>query len=311
MEPNWREIEVMSTVLEFLGSSANSAVLAMQALVWPLLFFSLLGLIVKRRAFLTDLMRAFPASTVNVGLMLFNVVFVGPLIVVLSQWMHHLFDDFGLRLVNVDAWAGVHPAIVVLIAVFAGDFAGYWRHRLEHTPILWPSHAVHHSDEEMTWLTLQRFHPVNRVTTFVFDTAVLLALGLPPFAVIANNWVRHYYGYFIHADLPWTFGRASLLFVSPAMHRWHHAADPRYFQTNFATVFSVFDRLFGTYRVPGPCTAPLGVTDDMRPTVVGQLSYMLQPRAYRSITGRKATLFRWRANDGERVGEPGDARDLT
>ncbi len=125
------------------------------------------------------------------------------------------------------------------------------------------------------------------ITTFTIDSAVLLWLGLPPFAVIANALVRQYYGYFIHADLPWTYGPLGKVFVSPAMHRWHHAKDPRYFQTNFATVFSIFDRAFGTFRVPGPCDVALGVTDDMAPTLVGQLRYAVTPKAY-------AGLIKWR-----------------
>lgn len=149
----------------------------------------------------------------------------------------------------------------------------------------------------MTWLTLLRFHPVNRITTHAIDSLGLLLLGLPAYAVISNNIIRHYYGFFIHADLPWTYGRANLIFVSPAMHRWHHAADPQYFLTNFATVFSIFDRLFGTYKAPGPCTSPLGVTDKIKPTLLGQLTYMLEPRAYRSIRDGSATLFQWRRNE--------------
>jgi hypothetical protein len=133
----------------------------------------------------------------------------------------------------------------------------------------------------MTWLTLERFHPINRLTTFLIDSSALLLLGLPPAALIANMLVRHYYGYLIHADLPWTYGPLGRVFVSPAMHRWHHAADKAAFDTNYATVFSIFDQAFGTYRVPGPCTVPLGVTDDMAPTLAGQMSYAFSPRAYR------------------------------
>ena len=43
--------------------------------------------------------------------------------------------------------------------------------------------------------------------------------------------------------------------------------------SNFATVFSVFDRAFGTYYVPGLCTVPLGVNDDMGKGTLGQLLY--------------------------------------
>jgi sterol desaturase/sphingolipid hydroxylase (fatty acid hydroxylase superfamily) len=132
---------------------------------------------------------------------------------------------------------------------------------------------VHHSDTEMTWLTLSRFHPINRLTTMAIDTSCLALLGFPEWALIANVLVRHYYGEFIHADLPWTYGPAGRVFVSPVMHRWHHARDVTGAGSNFATVFSVFDQAFGTYYVPGLCTVPLGVNDDMGRGTSGQLMY--------------------------------------
>jgi sterol desaturase/sphingolipid hydroxylase (fatty acid hydroxylase superfamily) len=55
------------------------------------------------------------------------------------------------------------------------------------------------------------------------------------------------------------------------MHRWHHARDVEGSGSNFATVFSVFDRAFGTYYVPGLCTVPLGVVDEIRPSTVGRI----------------------------------------
>ncbi len=70
---------------------------------------------------------------------------------------------------------------------------------------------IHHSDTDMTWLTLSRFHPINRITTALIDTFFLALLGFPTWALVANNLVRHYYGEFIHADLPWTYGRFGTL----------------------------------------------------------------------------------------------------
>ena len=201
-------------------------------------------------------------------------------------------NRYGLILISPETWSGLPFWILifigVFIGVFIGDFVGYWRHRLEHTPLLWPAHAVHHSDMQMTWLALERFHPINRLTTFAIDSGVLLVLGLPVEVVLANNFVRHYYGYFVHADLPWTFGPLGRIFVSPAMHRWHHAADKAAFDTNYATVFSVFDQAFGTFRVPGTCTAPLGVTDTIGTSLGSQLSYAFLPRACRRLFKPKA-----------------------
>lgn len=211
-----------------------------------------------------------------------------PLIAFGATFLSGLINENGLILLDAAIWSSVPAPIIALIAVFLGDFIGYWRHRLEHSALLWPSHAVHHSDTEMTWFTLVRFHPINRLTTFVIDSSFLMILGLPAWAVVANNIVRHYYGYLIHADLPWTYGPLGRIFVSPVMHRWHHAANVRAFNTNYATVFSIFDRTFGTFRVPGLCHVPLGVTDDMAPTLAGQIFYAFSPRAYRRLFRQKA-----------------------
>ncbi|MWD28774.1 sterol desaturase family protein [Aquicoccus sp. SCR17] len=237
--------------------------------------------------------RAAKESGLNASILIFNTALLLPIISIASVATSDIAGWIGISDFGRSFWTGLTPGLVIFMAVFWGDFVGYWRHRLEHSPLLWPSHAVHHSDTEMTWLTLERFHPINRITTFLIDSTALLALGFPPYAVVANNLVRHYYGYFIHADLPWTYNRWSLVFVSPAMHRWHHAADPRAFDTNFATVFSIFDRIFGTYRVPGPCDVPLGVTDKMAPTLIGQMGYAFTPRAYARV--------RWPRSNGSKL----------
>lgn len=283
----------MDFIVDLLVSSGLSAVEAMRSLAWPFLFFGALALGLRRGALIEDFRRVLRQSVLNVKLFLFNTIVIVPLIIVLAQWFAGFVAERDLTLFAPSFWAEWHPVVVIAASIFVADFVGYWRHRFEHTPLLWPSHAVHHSDEEMTWLTLERFHPVNRMTTFLIDKSVLLLLGVPPYALIANAMVRHYYGFFIHADLPWTYGRASWLFVSPAMHRWHHSKDSRFFNANYATVFSVFDRAFGTYAVPGPCDAPLGITDPVKPTLIGQLAYMLEPRAYRRLADGSATLLRW------------------
>ena len=274
---------MLEALSAFAQSSWDALRGAFEAMLWPAAAFFLLGCIVKGKTLFTDIARAASESSLNIQIGLFNLIFIAPLIAMAALALEHAYLTLGLSLIDPAIWLSLPGWMVLFIGVFIGDFIGYWRHRLEHTPLLWPSHAVHHSDTEMTWLALERFHPINRFTTFFVDTVALILLGLPIEAVVANNLVRHYYGYFIHADLPWTYGPLAYIFVSPAMHRWHHAADPAAFDTNYATVFSVFDRAFGTYRVPGPCTAPLGVTDRMSPTLAGQLGYAFSPRAYRRL----------------------------
>jgi sterol desaturase/sphingolipid hydroxylase (fatty acid hydroxylase superfamily) len=128
----------------------------------------------------------------------------------------------------------------------------------------------------MTWTTGVRFHPLNRLTTALIDSTALALIGFPPEAIMINAYVRHYYGLFIHMDLPWTYGPLGRIFVSPAMHRWHHIRDANGAGVNFATVFSVFDQAFRTHHTPGPCTVPLGVRHAIGRDPVSQLLWPLK-----------------------------------
>ena len=242
--------------------------------------FVTLALAVKGRRVFADARRAANEMQLNVMMHVVDLLIVGPWLVALIAGIAYTVDWTGMRILRPEQWNLLPPVIVGFAAVFAGDFIGYWRHRLEHTRFLWPSHAVHHSDTELSWLTLFRFHPVNRVTTTLVDFGFLLILGFPEYALVVSVFIRHHYGFLIHADLPWTFGKWGYLFVSPAMHQWHHARDPAAYSTNFATVFAIFDRAFGTFRVPGICTAPLGVSDDMGQGLIGQLKHPFLGSSY-------------------------------
>ena len=272
---------MVQIVTDFFLSSGMALAKALDGLLLPAAFFLLLAMLTKGAKLFADMRRAVGQTSLNVQIMAFNILIIAPLIALASQALSALVAVSDFYLVAPERWAALPSWLVIFVAVFVGDFVGYWRHRLEHTRLLWPAHAVHHSDTDMTWLALERFHPINHISTFVIDSGALFLLGFPPSAVVANVLVRHYYGYFIHADLPWTFGPLGKILVSPAMHRWHHAADTAAFNTNYATVFSAFDRAFGTFRVPGPCTVPLGVTDRIAPTLRGQIGYAFSPRAYR------------------------------
>jgi len=182
-------------------------------------------------------------------------------------------------------WNWLGPIGTGLSAIVICDFLGYWCHRLFHTRWLWPSHSIHHSDTQLSWLTLLRSHPFDRFGTLI-DLLGMILLGLPDWAVITAVLVRHYYGHIIHADLPWTLGRFNLIFISPAMHRWHHALEFRGAGVNYATVFSVFDRAFGTFYAPGPCHEPTGIHDTIAPGLIGQ--YLHPVRTWASWLTRPA-----------------------
>ena len=247
--------------------------LVVEPLFWSALAFALLAVALKGRDALEAARRAANETRITLCMYVVDLLLVGPPLGLAIGIITFTVQRYSLVLTPESLWSTLGIPATVGITVFIGDFASYWRHRLEHTRWLWPAHAIHHSDTEMTWLTGNRFHPVNRLVTTIVDNTVLALLGAPAWAIAANEFIRHYYGEFVHADLPWTLGRLGTIFVSPAMHRWHHARDVTGSGSNFATVFSVFDRVFGSLYVPGPCSVPLGVTDDIGNSALRQLMF--------------------------------------
>ena len=250
------------------------------ALLAPTGLFLALALFVQGRAALRPSQVLRQSVLFNVSITALNAVFLMPIIPVVWSAINQL-PGFGLQ----SFWTTVPSPALFLIVLFVSDFFAYWRHRLEHSVILWPVHSLHHSDPAMNWTTLERFHPINRLTTYAIDTALLALLGFPPEALAFNALVRHYYGFILHMDLPWTYGPLGRVFVSPVMHRWHHAQEARAFGSNFASIFSIFDRAFKTHYCPGVCDAPLGV-EGASGNVVDELIHPFRPSSYSTLPFR-------------------------
>lgn len=244
--------------------------------------FFLLALVVKGARAISDGRAAAAQTMTNFILFVMDALTVGPALGLASATLYTALHAPGAIYAGEVFWTWLGPVGTVLSAVFICDFLGYCNHRLYHTSWLWPSHAIHHSDTRLTWFTLLRMHPFNRIGTLI-DLLGMILLGLPDWAVISAVLVRHYYGHLIHADLPWTLGRFNLIFISPAMHRWHHALEHRGAGVNFATVFSIFDRAFGTFYAPGTCNEPTGVHDKIAPGLIGQYLHPVRTWAARKM----------------------------
>jgi sterol desaturase/sphingolipid hydroxylase (fatty acid hydroxylase superfamily) len=140
--------------------------------------------------------------------------------------------------------------VQALIFLVASDFLLYWFHRLYHGRQMWKYHAVHHSSEELDWISAARFHPVNILLGTVIVDAALLLAGISPNIML---WVGPFttaHSAFVHANLNWTFGPLKYVIATPVFHRWHHTAADRGGSSNFAGTFPVIDLIFGTFYMP-------------------------------------------------------------
>ena len=233
------------------------------------LFFGAAALLIKR-ARLLERFRPFSREfRLNILYYLMNVIAIGPLVVLAIDHISR-FTHAHLALVTPDFYASWPVLLTLLWAVLLSDFIGYWRHRMMHGRMLWPAHAIHHSDREMCWLSLERFHPVNYLIAAFCNIMALSMLGLPVWAVGLNSLIRHYYGYWIHADLPFTYGPLKKVFVSPMMHRWHHTRDMDAIGRNYATVFAFHDVAFGSFYLPEGRELRLGIEDKGFPDDIGR-----------------------------------------
>ena len=138
----------------------------------------------------------------------------------------------------------------MIIFLIGEDFLLYWTHRLFHGQRMWRYHAVHHSSEELEWVSAARFHPVNLFLGSVAADVVMLLIGISPDALVALAPFTIAHSAFVHANLNWTLGPFRYVIAGPVFHRWHHTAADRGGEKNFAATFPILDVIFGTFYMP-------------------------------------------------------------
>lgn len=157
-----------------------------------------------------------------------------------------------------------------IIFLIGEDIILYWTHRWFHGPKMWKYHAVHHSSEELEWISAARFHPINLFLGSVAADVVMLFAGISPnvFLVLGPLTIAH--SAFVHANLDWTLGPFKYVIASPVFHRWHHTTADRGGEKNFAATFPILDVLFGTFYMPaGELPDRYGITDRTFPETFG------------------------------------------
>jgi sterol desaturase/sphingolipid hydroxylase (fatty acid hydroxylase superfamily) len=150
---------------------------------------------------------------------------------------------------------GIPYKVQFAVGFAALDLTAYLSHRLFHAVApMWRVHQVHHSETDLDLTTGFRFHPVEALFTQGLVLITIALLGTPPGAVVFSGLAIIFQDFFTHANLrvPETADRVlRLLIITPAMHRVHHSEAIPEQNTNFGTVFSLWDRLFGTYFAGG------------------------------------------------------------
>lgn len=147
---------------------------------------------------------------------------------------------------------GIPPALAGIFGFFILDFIVWLEHVASHKiPLFWRIHRMHHADNGFDVTTALRFHPIEILLSMLWKAFVIVALGIPPLAVLLFEIVLNGMSMFNHANIRLDLRADRVLravVVTPDMHRVHHSVLRRETDSNYGFNFSFWDRLFGTYR---------------------------------------------------------------
>lgn len=175
-----------------------------------------------------------------------------------SDWA--VANDFGI--IN---WLPEMPLwLYVVLGVMLLDLIGaYTAHWVEHkVKPFWMIHLVHHTDHNVDTTTANRHHPLESLIRYFFTLFGVLIIGAPIGIIMLYQSLSVVLSQFNHANirLPRKIDDAlSWVIVSPDMHKVHHHYVLPYTDSNYGNIFSIWDRLFGTYMKLDPEKIVYGV----------------------------------------------------
>lgn len=150
-------------------------------------------------------------------------------------------------------WMNVNQWLFLILGLLLLDLIGAWFiHFIEHKiKWMWKFHMVHHADTHVDTTTANRHHPGESVFRAVFTMIGVIVCGAPMWLVMLYQSMSAVLSQFNHANirLPlWLDKAISWVIVSPDMHKVHHHYVRPQTDSNYGNIFSVWDRLFGTFN---------------------------------------------------------------
>jgi len=216
----------------------------------PAIFFKLL--FIGRFVFFTTIEIIRPARTLNyLSVIGKDLLFYGSF-----RWL-----ILPICLYLNDVVPGYHPApaaiahlplgVRILLYFILADFGHYWMHRLTHTQFFWRVHKWHHAPTYMYWLggartTIPDFFIVNIPYVLAYSMVYIspwwMATATAVVSIFQNDWM--------HMNVAWRSKWLEWIFVTPRYHHIHHSDNPEHYGRNMGSLFTIWDRLFGTYLDP-------------------------------------------------------------
>lgn len=186
-------------------------------------------------------------------------------------------NQFGLLhfLPPVSIW--IYTLIGLMLLDLIGAYLAHWaEHKIK---LFWRFHLIHHTDTWIDTTTANRHHPGESVIRFIFTTLGVLIVGSPMWLVFLYQSLSVVFSQFNHANiaLPKKVDQIiSWFIVSPDMHKVHHHYILPHTDSNYGNIFSVWDRLFGTFTYLDRTQIIYGVDTHMSKEVNNNLKNLLK-----------------------------------
>ena len=208
----------------------------------------------------------------NIAMGILNIGIIGLAFGFVTEWAAG--NDFGLL-----ARYPLPPALRIFVTIIVIDLYMYWWHRFNHTlRFLWRFHRVHHSDLIVDVSSAYRFHIVEIAMSFIGRFGLILLFDLGVIHIVIYEMIFSLVVYFHHSNIaiPEKADRfLRILFITPHLHRVHHSVKRVETDSNYGSVFSIWDRLFRSFRlVRSPLALVQGLEtlrDDAAQTLRGML----------------------------------------
>lgn len=220
----------------------------------------------------------------------------------IKAYEYRLFD---LGPDNNSAWWAVWWAWPVCFVL--DDLKYYWVHRAGHRiRWMWAAHVNHHSSQHYNLSTALRQTWTGSLTFGFLFAIPLVLLGFHPAMIAICGGFNLIYQFWIHTEaikrMPHWF---EAVMNTPSHHRVHHATNPRYLDRNYAGVFIIWDKMFGTFT-------PEVDDEPIRYGIIKQLgSFNLLWAVFHEWIGMIADIWRapWRHKLSYLLREPGWSHD--
>lgn len=191
-----------------------------------------------KKTFTKNLLGDSVANFITLGLF----IVIGSLFFTLYIWVFYfVYENF--RLVDIEI-----TGLSILCCLVLADLAYYWEHRFLHmNGFGWATHTVHHSSPHFNISVAYRHGPLDWFFPLFFHLPLAL-VGFHPIVIFFVEIVVQLFQTLLHTEVVRKFPRPiEAIFNTPSHHRVHHATNRQYLDKNYAGIFIIWDRMFGTF----------------------------------------------------------------